>query len=73
VNIGLRRQLRPTLTAIATLSDVFNSQRFERWSTTPTFSSHALRTWQGRVLWFGLVQAFGSTKKDKPPSFEYDP
>ena len=73
VNLGLRHQLRPTLTAVATLSDVFNTQRFERWSTTPTFSSHALRTWRGRVLWFGLVQAFGSSKKDKPPSFEYDP
>jgi outer membrane receptor protein involved in Fe transport len=73
VNLGMRHQLRPTLTAVATLSDVFSSQRFERWSTTPTFSSHALRTWQGRVLWFGLVQAFGSSKKDKPPSFEYDP
>jgi len=73
VNLGLRHQFRPSLTGIVTLSDAFNGQRFERWATTPTYAFHSLRAVRGRVLYIGLVQAFGSSKKEKPAGFEYDP
>ena len=72
-NLGWRHVLRPTLTAVATLSDAFNGQRYARSSTTPTFVSQSLRMVRGRVLYVGLVQTFGTSRKEKPGSFEYDP
>jgi outer membrane receptor protein involved in Fe transport len=72
VNLGYRLQMEPDLTAIITLSDVFNGQHFERFESTPTFTGDYLRTVRGRVLYVGLIYSFGSTKKDKPANFEYD-
>jgi outer membrane receptor protein involved in Fe transport len=72
VNIGYRHLLRPELTAIVTVSDVFNGQRYERFESTPAFTGDYLRTVRGRVGYVGMVYSFGSTKKDKPANFEYD-
>jgi outer membrane receptor for ferrienterochelin and colicin len=72
VNVGYRHQVTSDLTAIVTVSDVFNGQRFERFESTPTFTGDYLRAVRGRVLYLGVVYSFGSTKKDKQPSFEYD-
>jgi outer membrane receptor protein involved in Fe transport len=72
VNLGYRRQMKPDLTGIVTVSDVFNGQRFERFESAPTFTGDYLRTVRGRVLYVGLIYSFGSTKQDKQPSFEYD-
>jgi outer membrane receptor protein involved in Fe transport len=72
VNLGVRHQLGPELTALATVSDVFNGQRFRRFSTSPTFTQEYQRTVRGRVLYVGFVYSFGTTKKDKQPNFEYD-
>jgi outer membrane receptor protein involved in Fe transport len=72
VNIGYRHQLKPDLTAIVTVSDVFNGQRYERFERTPAFTGDYLRIVRGRVLYVGLVYSFGSTKKNKPANFEYD-
>jgi outer membrane receptor protein involved in Fe transport len=72
VNLGYRRQMKPDLTGIVTVSDVFNGQRFERFESTPTFTGDYLRTVRGRVLYVGLIYSFGSAKQDKQPNFEYD-
>lgn len=72
VNVGYKHQLKTALTAIVTLSDAFNGQRYERFESTPSFTGDYLRRTRGRVLYFGLIHFFGSTKKDKPASFEYD-
>jgi outer membrane receptor for ferrienterochelin and colicin len=72
VNLGYRRQMKPDLTGIVTVSDVFNGQRFERFESTPTFTGDYLRTVRGRVLYVGLLYSFGSAKQDKQPNFEYD-
>jgi outer membrane receptor protein involved in Fe transport len=72
VNVGYKRQLKPDLTGIVTVSDVFNGQRFERFESTPTFTGDYLRTVRGRVLYVGLIYSFGSTKQNKQPNFEYD-
>jgi hypothetical protein len=72
VNVGYKHQVKPDLTAIVTVSDVFNGQRNERFESTPTFSGDYLRFVRGRVLYLGLIYSFGSTKKDKQPNFEYD-
>jgi len=72
VNVGYKRQMKPDLTGIVTVSDVFNGQRFERFESTPTFTGDYLRTVRGRVLYVGLIYSFGSTKEDKQPNLEYD-
>ena len=72
VNLGYRRQLRPELTAVATVSDLFDGQRLQRFSSSPTFTQEYQRTVRGRIFYLGFVYSFGTTKKDKPPGFEYD-
>jgi outer membrane receptor protein involved in Fe transport len=72
VNIGYRHELGPELTAVATVSDLFDGQRFRRFSSSPTFTQDYQRTVRGRILYLGIVYSFGTTHKDKPPSFEYD-
>jgi outer membrane receptor for ferrienterochelin and colicin len=73
VNLGYKRQVRPDLTAVMTVSDAFNGQRFRRSATTPAFTEEYRRTVRGRILYAGLVYNFGSLKKDKQANFEYDP
>jgi outer membrane receptor protein involved in Fe transport len=72
VNVGYKRQVKPGLTAIATLSDIFNGQRYERFESTPTFTGDYLRAVQGRVVYIGLIYSLGSAKTDKQAGFEYD-
>jgi outer membrane receptor protein involved in Fe transport len=72
VNLGYKYQLKSDLTAVATVSDIFNGQRFQRFSTSPTFTEEYRRTVRGRILYLGFVYSFGTTKKDKQPNFEYD-
>jgi outer membrane receptor protein involved in Fe transport len=72
VNVGYKRQVKPKLNAIITVSDVFNGQHYERFASAPTFTGEYLRTVRGRILYIGLAYSFGLIKKDKPPNFEYD-
>jgi hypothetical protein len=72
VNLGYKRQLNSDLAAVATLSDVFDGQRFQRFATTPAFTQEYQRTVRGRILYLGVVYTFGAGKKDKQPGFEYD-
>jgi outer membrane receptor for ferrienterochelin and colicin len=72
VNLGYKHQLKADLTGVATVSDVFDGQRFHRFATSPTFTQDYRRTVRGRVLYVGFVYSFGSTKKDTQPNFEYD-
>jgi outer membrane receptor protein involved in Fe transport len=72
VNLGYKHQLKSDLTAVVTVSDVFNGQRFQRFVTSPTFTQEYRRSVRGRLLYVGFVYSFGTTKKDKQPNFEYD-
>lgn len=72
VNLGYRRALGARLTAVATLSDAFNGQRYRRIAVTPSFTQVYERRVLGRVLYVGLVQTFGTARKEKPASFDYD-
>ncbi len=71
VNLGYRRQLRPNLALIATVSDVFNGQRFERVISTAALSQVYVRHQLGRVALAGFVYSFGGASK--PKAFQYDP
>jgi outer membrane receptor protein involved in Fe transport len=72
VNLGYKRTLTSACSLVATLSDLFNGQRYERVTSTATLSQVYERTVAGRVLWVGLTYTIGVKKKDKEPNFEYD-
>jgi outer membrane receptor protein involved in Fe transport len=72
VNLGYKHVLTPALSAVATISDLFNGQRYERTASTPTLTQVYVRSVLGRVAWFGLTYTIGVTKKEKEPNFEYD-
>jgi outer membrane receptor protein involved in Fe transport len=73
VNLGYKYQLKSDLTAVATVTDLFDGQRFHRFSTSPAFTQDYQRTVLGRILYVGVVYSFGSTDEQKQPAFEYDP
>ena len=72
VNLGYKHTLSSALSAVATLSDLFNGQHYQRNASTPTLTQVYERSVAGRVVWFGLAYTIGVTKKEKEPSFEYD-
>ena len=71
-NIGYRHQFSPKLAAVATLSDIFNSQQQKRLFITPTFTETYQRHQFGRLAYVGLVYTFGSLKKAKDSDFTYE-
>ena len=72
VNLGYKHALAPALSAVLTVSDVFDGQRYQRVASTPTLTQVYERTVAGRVVWFGLAYSFGVRRQEKQPSFEYD-
>ena len=72
VNLGFKHTLTPALVAVATISDVFDGQHYQRNASTPTLMQVYERSVAGRVAWFGLTYTIGVTRKEKEPSFEYD-
>ncbi len=72
VNLGYRRQLRPDLSVVATVADLFDGQKVQRQIDTPLLQDVTVRHQIGRIAFVGLVYTFGAQKKGKPSSFEYD-
>jgi outer membrane receptor protein involved in Fe transport len=72
VNLGYKHVLRPGLSAVLTVSDLFEGQHYKRTVSTPTLTQVYERSVVGRVVWFGLTYSVGVTKKEKEPNFEYD-
>ena len=73
VNLGYRRQLRPDLAAVVTVTDLFDGQRQQRLISTPQLRDDFLRHQLGRVAFVGVVYTFGASAKAKPGGFEYEP
>lgn len=72
VNLGYKHAWNRDLSLIATVSDLFNGQRYQRFAVTPTLTQIYERRVEGRVLYVGLVYSFGTQKKDKQSEFEYE-
>jgi outer membrane receptor protein involved in Fe transport len=72
VNLGYKHTLTPALSAVATISDLFDGQRYQRFASTPPLMQVYERSVVGRTAWFGLAYTIGVTKKEKEPNFEYD-
>ncbi len=73
VNLGYRRRLWRDLSAVVTVTDLFDGQRFERIVTTPTLQDRYTRHQFGRVGYFGLSYVLGGPKKPRASGFDYDP
>ena len=71
VNLGYKHAWTRELSLIATVSDLFNGQRYQRFAATPTLTQSYERRVEGRVFYAGLVFTFGEQKK-KPSEFEYE-
>jgi outer membrane receptor for ferrienterochelin and colicin len=72
VNLGYKHLLTTGLSAVATVSDLFDGQHYVRSASSPTFTQVYERSTVGRVLWVGLTYTLGVAKKDKQSNFEYD-
>jgi outer membrane receptor protein involved in Fe transport len=72
VNLGYKRSLTAALTLVGTVSDAFNGQRFERYTSTPTLTQTYQRSTAGRIAFVGMVYAFGAAGKSAQAKFDYD-
>ena len=72
MNIGYRRQWNSDLALVATVSDLFNSQRDRRLYQTASFEGTYRRHPAGQVAYLGLVYTFDGSKKAKESDFSYD-
>jgi outer membrane receptor for ferrienterochelin and colicin len=72
VNFGYKRQLRPDLAFMVTLTDAFDGQRTRRIIDSPTLHDDYLRHQLGRVALVGFSYTFGGSKKAKAGGFQYD-
>lgn len=73
VNIGYKRQLRPDLSLVLTVSDLFDGQRSQKLLATPQLHDAYVRYQVGRTGLIGLVYTFGAQKKAKAGGFDYEP
>lgn len=71
VNLGYKHAFTSALSAVATVSDLFDGQRYERVAITPTLTQVYERTVAGRVAFVGVVYTIG-VKKTNNENFEYD-
>jgi outer membrane receptor protein involved in Fe transport len=72
VNLGYKRELRPDVALVLTVSDLFDGQKNQRLITTPQLHDNYVRYQVGRTALVGLVYTFGVSKKAKPNGFEYE-
>jgi hypothetical protein len=74
VNLGFRQDFwKKRLSFIATISDLFDSQKWKMKVDTPVLIQESTRRRDARVIYGGLVFNFGTTKKkSKDPKFEFE-
>jgi outer membrane receptor for ferrienterochelin and colicin len=72
VNLGYKRMLTHALALVATFSDLFDGQHYQRYASTPAVTAVYERSVAGRIAWFGLTYTIAVTKTEKQPGFEYE-
>jgi outer membrane receptor protein involved in Fe transport len=72
INLGYKHALTSALSAVATVSDLFDGQRYQRVASTSALAQVYQRSFVGRIAYFGVVYTIGVTKKEKQPNFEYE-
>ena len=69
-NLGLRHQLKPAISLIATVNDIFDSQRDRARLDTPTLHEVTTRRRSSRTATIALAWSFGGAVK-KPGKIDY--
>jgi hypothetical protein len=72
VNLGLRHQVGPHLSAFITVSNLTNGKIFRRLVATPNLTDRYTREQVGQVAGVGIIYTFGASKKGKPNYFDHD-
>ena len=72
VNLGYKHQVRPNLSLVATVTDLFDGQRQQRLVSTPQLRDVYLRHQFGRIAYIGIVYTFGAQPKSKASGFDYE-
>jgi outer membrane receptor protein involved in Fe transport len=73
VNLGYKHALSSALSAVATISDLFDGQRYQRFAATPTVTQVYERSVAGPIAFVGLMYTIGVAKTEKQPTFDYQP
>lgn len=73
VNFGYKHTFSPAVALVATVSDLFNGQHYQRLVATPQFTQRYERSGGGRIAFVGLLYSWGGLPKDKQSNFEYAP
>jgi outer membrane receptor for ferrienterochelin and colicin len=73
VNLGFRHRVWGGLSAVGTVTDLFDGQRFQRIVSSPILQDNYNRHVFGRIAYVGLSYTFGLAKKTKANPFVYDP
>jgi outer membrane receptor for ferrienterochelin and colicin len=71
VNLGYRHQLRANLSALVTVSDIFNGQRTQTVLSAPNFVGEYARAIRGPIIFVGFNYSFGS-QVTKESGFQYE-
>ncbi len=73
-NAGFKHEFRERrLTVVATVSDLFNSLKYETRLNTPLLRDDVTRRRSARIVYLGLVYSFGASKaKPKDDPLQYD-
>lgn len=74
MNLGLRQDLwKKKVSLIATVSDVFDTQKMSSSVNTPVLVQESMRRRDGRVIYAGVTINLGTNgKKNNDPKFEFD-
>jgi len=70
-NLGFRHQLKPSLSVVATLTDIFDSQRDRARLDTPTLHDVTTRRRSQRTGTIALAWVFGGTTKNATTKIDY--
>jgi outer membrane receptor for ferrienterochelin and colicin len=71
VNAGFRHQITSDLAAVVTVTDLLNSQKYQRLISTAILTDRYERQNIGQIAYIGLTYSFGGGKKTKS-GFDYD-
>jgi outer membrane receptor protein involved in Fe transport len=72
MDLGYRHQFRPNLSLTATVTDVFESRKFNFITDTPDLRQSTTFRPAGRILFLGVSWSMAGAKKPAQEKFEYE-
>lgn len=66
-NLSYRRNLSQNLTFVVNATDIFDSQKMETITDSPTLQERGIRRFDGRIVYVGLSYRFGGVQSNRRP------